>query len=265
MAYETLRLEVAPPLATLILNRPERLNAINLELAREVRAALEEVERRADTRAVILRGEGRAFSAGGDIQAMAEWMKQDRPEGFFEEPLDEIHGMIQALWELPKPVIAAVHGVAAGAGMSLALAADLRLAAEGARFSLAFVNIGLPPDSGSTYTLVRLVGLGKALELALTGDFIDAAEAARLGIVSRVVPEAQLVAKSEELAQCIADKSAFAVARIKRLLHQSYARPLAEQLDAERRAQREVARQSADFREGVRAFLEKRPPRFNQP
>lgn len=173
--------------------------------------------------------------------------------------------MIRALWELPKPAIAAVHGVAAGAGMSLALATDLRLAAEGTRFSLAFINIGLPPDSGSTYTLPRLVGLGKALELAMTGEFIDAAEAARLGLVNRVVPEAQLVAETEALARHIAEKSAFALARIKRLLHDSYARPLEAQLESEARAQREVAKNSRDFLEGVRAFLEKRPPRFNQP
>ncbi|MFQ5927678.1 MAG: enoyl-CoA hydratase/isomerase family protein, partial [Terriglobia bacterium] len=245
--------------------RPERLNALNLETARELRAALEELRARADVRALIVRGEGRAFSAGGDIRGMQKWIEQKRPEGFFDEPVAEIHAMVRALWELPKPVIAAVHGVAAGAGMSLALAADLRLAAEGARFSLAFINIGLCPDSGSTYTLPRLVGLGKALELALTGDFIDAAEAARFGIVNRVVPEAELVAAAEALAHRIAEKSAYAVARSKRLLHDSYARPLTAQLDAEHRAQRDIARNSADFLEGVRAFLEKRPPRFNQP
>ncbi|MFQ5818107.1 MAG: enoyl-CoA hydratase/isomerase family protein, partial [Terriglobia bacterium] len=259
MAYQNLRLEVAAPLATLVLNRPERLNALNLETARELRSAVEAVAARADIRAVILRGEGRAFSAGGDIRGMQEWVEQKRPEGFFDEPLKEIHALVRALWELPKPVIAAVHGVAAGAGMSLALAADLRLAAEGTRFSLAFINIGLSPDSGSTYTLPRLVGLGKALELALTGEFIAAEEAAQLGLVNRVVPEAELVAAAEALARRIAEKSAYAVARIKRLLHDAYARPLAAQLDAEHRAQMDIARHSADFIEGVRAFLEKRP------
>lgn len=265
MSFENLRLDLAPPLATLILNRPDRLNALDLATARELRLALEEVRGRSDVRAVILRGEGRAFSAGGDIRAMRAWIEQKQPEGFFDGPLEEIHAMIRALWDLPKPVIAAVHGVAAGAGMSLALAADLRVAAEGARFSLAFINIGLSPDSGSTYTLPRLVGLGKALELAMTGEFIDAAEAVRLGLVNRVVPEAQLVSAAEELAQRIAEKSAYAVARIKRLLHESYARPLEAQLEAERCVQQEVARNSRDFLEGVRAFLEKRPPRFNQP
>ena len=148
--------------------------------------------------------------------------------------------------------------------MSLALACDLRLAAQGTRFNLAFINIGLAPDSGSTYTLPRLVGLGKALELALTGDFVDAGEAKRLGIVNRVLPEAELLAGAETLARQIAEKSAFAVARIKRLLHQAYGRRLDEQLEAEARVQREIARESADFLEGIRAFLEKRPPRFNQ-
>lgn len=265
MSFENLRLDLAPPLATLILNRPERLNALNTEMAREVSAAIGELQGRADVRAVILRGEGRAFSAGGDIRAMREWIERQQPEGFFDEPLEAIHGMIRALWDLPQPVIAAVHGVAAGAGMSLTLAADLRVAAEGARFSLAFINIGLSPDSGSTYTLPRLVGLGKALELAMIGEFIDAAEAVRLGLVNHVVPEAQLISAAEELAQRIAEKSAYAVARIKRLLHESYARPLEAQLEAERRVQREVACHSLDFLEGVRAFLEKRPPRFNQP
>lgn len=265
MPYESLRVELAPPVATVLLNRPDRLNALNSEMAREVSAAIGELQGRADVRVVILRGEGRAFSAGGDIRAMREWIERRQPEGFFDEPLEAIHGMIRALWELPKPVIAAVHGVAAGAGMSLALATDLRLAAEGTRFSLAFINIGLSPDSGSTYTLPRLVGLGKALELAMTGEFIDAAEAARLGLVNRVVPEAQLVAETEALARHIAEKSAFALARIKRLLHDSYARPLEAQLESEGRAQREVAKNSRDFLEGVRAFLEKRPPRFNQP
>jgi 2-(1,2-epoxy-1,2-dihydrophenyl)acetyl-CoA isomerase len=264
MPYQNLRLELAPPIATLVLNRPERLNALNLETAREVRAALEELRARADVRAVILRGEGRAFSAGGDIRGMVEWIERKQPEGFFDQPLAELHAMVRALWELPQPVIAAVHGVAAGAGMSLALACDLRLAAQGTRFNLAFINIGLVPDSGSTYTLPRLVGLGKALELALTGDFIDAAEAERLGIVNRVVPEAELLAQAEALAGRIAEKPAFAVARIKRVLHDSYARPLEAQLEAERRAQIEVAKGSPDFIEGVRAFLEKRPARFNQ-
>ena len=264
MAYENLRVELAPPVATLILNRPERLNALNLDMARELRAALLEVEARADLRAVILRGEGRAFSAGGDIRGMADWIERKRPEGFFSEPLGELHGLMRALWELPKPVIAAVHGVAAGAGMSLALACDLRLAAQGARSNLAFINIGLAPDSGSSYTLPRLVGLGKALELALTGDFLDAVEAERLGVVNRVVPEAELAMEAEAWARRIAEKSAFAVARVKSLLHASYARRLEEQLEAEARVQWEISRDSADFLEGVRAFLEKRPARFNQ-
>lgn len=264
MTYENLRLELAPPVATLVLNRPERLNALNRETARELRAALREIEAQADLRAIILRGEGRAFSAGGDIRGMAEWIEQKQPAGFFDEPLAELHALVRALWELPRPVIAAVHGVAAGAGMSLALACDLRLAAAGARFNLAFVNIGLAPDSGSTYTLARQVGLGKALELALTGDFLEAGEAERLGIVNRVVPESALVAEAEALARRIAEKSGFAVARIKRLLHATYARRLEEQLEAEAQVQREIGRGSADFLEGVHAFLEKRPARFNQ-
>lgn len=264
MAYQNLRLEVAPPVATLVLNRPERLNALNLETAREIRAALAELAGRAAIRVVILRGEGRAFSAGGDIRGMVEWIEQKQPEGFFDVPLRELHAIVRTLWELPKPIIAAVHGVAAGAGMSLALACDLRLAAQGTRFNLAFINIGLAPDSGSTYTLTRLVGLGKALELALTGDFIEAADAERLGIVNRVLPEAELVAQAEAWAHRIAEKSSFAVARIKPLLHDSFARRLDEQLEAEASVQREIARHSPDFIEGVRAFLEKRPARFNQ-
>jgi 2-(1,2-epoxy-1,2-dihydrophenyl)acetyl-CoA isomerase len=262
--YCRIRLDVAPPVATVVLNRPDRLNALDLEVAEEVSDALREIAARDEVRAVVLRGEGRAFSAGGDVREMAGWIERGQPDGFFDEPLRKLHMMILALWNLPKPVIAAVHGFASGAGMSLALASDLRIAAVGTRFNLAFVNLGLAPDSGSTYTLPRLVGLGKAFELALTGNFCDAVEAERLGIVNRVVPAAELVREAEALAGRLAEKSAVAAARLKALLHQTYTSEIVGQLEAEARIQRELGRDSPDFPEGVRAFLEKRPPQFNE-
>ncbi len=248
---------VSDGIATLTLNRPAALNAITIPMKERLLAALGTVGSDRAVRAVVLTGAGRAFCAGQDLK---ERLEPGAP-GLGEELRRRYNPIIQSIRDLPQPVIAAVNGVAAGAGASLAFACDLRIAAEGASFVLAFGRIGLVPDSGASWTLPRLVGAGRAAELALLGDAVGADEALRIGLVTRVVPADALAAEAAAMAARIAAGAPGAVTATKRLLDAASDRDLHAALHAEAEAQ-ERAGASRDHGEGLAAFVEKRRPRF---
>lgn len=236
-------------------NSPERRNAVDVDMCIQLRDAVQQAAGD-DSRVIVLTGAGsEAFCAGADLKAGAN---VDDVTTYLRTVTNPT---IRALREMPKPVIARVNGVAAGVGCNYALAADIRLAVETARFSQAFVRIGLVPDGGGTYFLPRLVGYARAFEMIATGEPIDARQALALGLVNRVVPAAQLDATVGDLVEKLAAAPPLALAGIKRALSYGEAHPLAETLDCEAVTQK-ACFESADFREGVRAFLEKRPPRF---
>ncbi|HEV8547064.1 MAG TPA: enoyl-CoA hydratase-related protein [Candidatus Limnocylindrales bacterium] len=252
-----LRVEVDGPVATLTLDRPAALNALTVPVKVALREALESLAVDRSVRAVILTGAGRAFCAGQDLA------EREQPDAapIEIEVRERYNPIIRALRTMGQPVIAAVNGVAAGAGASLAFACDLRIAAEEARFVLAFGRIGLVPDSGATWFLPRLVGPAKAAELALLGDQVDAAEALRLGLVSRVVPGDQLMPEARALADRLAEGAPLALALTKTALDRSMAIDLDEALEGEAKLQG-IAGASADHAEGLAAFREKRAPEF---
>ena len=260
MAYQTLVIEDANSVRTITLNRPDALNAFNEALKMELADALAAATRDASARAVVITGAGRAFCAGQDLKdRVREGEGADVSLG--KSLRARYNPIIMRLREMEKPVIAAVNGVAAGAGCSLALACDLRIASEGASFIQSFVRIGLIPDSGATFFLPRLAGLGKAFELAVTGDALRAGEAERLGVVNRVVPAADLMSVTMELAGRLAQAPTRAIGLTKRAMNRALLSGLEESLDYEALMQ-ELAGRTHDHAEGVRAFMEKRAPRF---
>jgi 2-(1,2-epoxy-1,2-dihydrophenyl)acetyl-CoA isomerase len=252
-----LRLEVDGPVATITLDRPTALNALTVPVKVALRETLESLAADRSVRVVILTGSGRAFCAGQDLA------ERDQPDAapLEVEVRERYNPIIRAIRSMGQPVIAAVNGVAAGAGASLAFACDIRIAAEEARFVLAFGRIGLVPDSGATWFLPRLVGPAKAAELALIGDGVDAAEALRLGLVSRVVAADELLPEARSLADRLAEGAPLAMALTKEALQRSLTVTLDEALDGEAKLQG-IAGASADHAEGLAAFKEKRPPRF---
>jgi len=258
MAYKCIRYEIRDGVATVTLNRPEALNSLTDEMKGELLDAFKAAERDEAVRAVVLTGEGRGFCAG---EALNENLaKADDPR--LGETLRNFYNpLIEKMRTIEKPVIAAVNGTCAGAGVSLALAADLRLASDKASFIEAFVKIGLVPDAGGTFFLPRLVGLGKALEMCMTGDKVDAAEAEKIGLVNRVVPHDRLMEETQKLAAAFAKAPTRAIGLMKRAFNRSFRSPLDEQLGYEADLQ-SIASRTADFREGVKAFLEKRPAIF---
>lgn len=247
-------------IATLLLNRPDKLNALNAELSTALNAALERIAQDDSVRVVVLSGAGRAFCSGGDLGAIGRG--QQRNETADLEPILRAGmQMVVKMRTMRQPVIAAVNGPAAGAGMNVALAADIRIAADVATFGQNFSRVGLFPDYGGIYLLPELVGPSVAAELFYTGEMIDAPAALRLGIVNRVVPLAQLEAEVKALAQKIAQGPPIPIGAVKRALFASRQADLAKALDLEVELQMKCFA-SEDCREGVRAFLEKRPPKF---
>ncbi len=238
------------------LNRPEALNALDVPLARALAQAARELCADPQVRAVVLSGVGRAFCAGGDLAQM-----QADPVPVARELIEALHEAIVHLNALRAPVLASVHGVVAGAGVSLLLVCDLAIAAEGTRFNLAYVNVGASCDGGSSWSLPRVVGLRKAFEIALLGETLDAAEALRLGLVNRVVPVAELEAQTRRLAQQLASGPTRALGEMKQLLRGSQQASLREQLDAEAAAFLRCAA-TQDFNDALSAFIGKRPARF---
>ncbi|MDE0206279.1 MAG: enoyl-CoA hydratase-related protein [Candidatus Tectomicrobia bacterium] len=248
---------------TLRLNRPETLNAMNVAMMAEFERLLPDIAADAAVRAVVLTGTGRAFSSGGD-------QKRDRSQEanhkFFDGDLggdvvERLHRCILQLQSLPKPVIASVNGIAVGAGCNLALAADLRIAADTARFGEVFSLRGLVPDGGGSYFLPRLVGIAKAMELVMLADIIDAHEALRIGLVNWVKPAGDLQAETDRLADRLAQGPTLAYAMAKSAMYQGMEMPLEDVLNLEARNQA-IAGRSMDRAEGAAAFLEKREPNF---
>jgi len=261
MSSETIQLEMRGQVCVLTLNRPDRLNALTVEVANDFKTAVSEALERG-ARAIVLTGAGRAFCAGGDLREMQEIAsKEGRLEAFFDEPLRILNEAILLIRQTPVPFIAAVNGVASGGGCNLALACDLVIAAESAKFNQAFIKIGLVPDCGGTFILPRLVGWKKAAELMFTGDLLTAQQAAELGMINSVAADAELMGQAMALAERLAQSPTAAIAQIKRLLDASAANDWGSQLDREREAQIEAGK-TKDFVEGVSAFLEKRPARF---
>src|SRR6476659_8219526 len=261
MGYETLQLEMRGSVGLLTLNRPDRLNALTVQVANEFKAAVAEAMERG-ARAIVITGAGRAFSAGGDLREMQEIAKRDgRVEAFFDEPLRRLNEAILLIRQTPVPFVAAVNGVASGGGCNLALACDIVVAAESARFNQAFIKIGLTPDCGGTFMLPRLVGWKRATELLFTGDLISAQAAAEMGMINSVLPDEELMNKVMLMAEKLAQAPTAAIGEIKMLLEASAANDMQTHLDLERETQIESGK-SKDFVEGVSAFLEKRPPRF---
>jgi 2-(1,2-epoxy-1,2-dihydrophenyl)acetyl-CoA isomerase len=237
-------------------NRPAALNALDVPMTEAFHRACREVESDPLVRVLVLSGEGRAFQAGGDVAAMAA-----SPEVIAAALIEHMHGAVQTLNRLRCPVIAQVQGAAAGAAIGLLMASDLVVAAEDARFSLAFPSLGASADSSSTWGLPRMMGLRRALRFSLLGETLDAQRALMWGLVSEVVPGSQLVATVEQWSAQIAASSPLALCAIKQLLRGALDHPLDEHLLAEGRAFQECAR-SEDFKEGCEAFLAKRRPRF---
>jgi 2-(1,2-epoxy-1,2-dihydrophenyl)acetyl-CoA isomerase len=248
-------------IATLVLNRPDRLNALNTELVATLNDALSRLAKDGSVRVIVLTGAGRAFCAGGDLALIGQGHETGALRGL-QLLLASGTQAVLTMRTMPQPVIAAVNGAAAGAGMNIALAADIRIAAEEAAFGQNFAKVGLFPDFGGTYFLPQLIGPAKAAELFYTGDMIDARTALRLGIVNNVVPGPQLEAEVNTLAQKIAQGPPLAVRAIKKTLFGSEQEQLTLALG------REVEEQvrcylSDDCKEGIQAFFEKRPPKFS--
>jgi 2-(1,2-epoxy-1,2-dihydrophenyl)acetyl-CoA isomerase len=261
MTYQNIQSEMHGQVCVLTLNRPDRLNALTVDVAKELRQAIKEAVD-SGARAIVLTGAGRAFCAGGDIRAMQEIAaREGRVDAFFDEPLRVLNELVLSIRNTPLPVIAAVNGVASGGGCNLALACDLVVAVDGAKFNQAFIKIGLTPDIGGTFILPRLIGLKRAAELMFTGDMISARDAYEMGMINQVVADAELMPQVMALAEKLASAPTAAIGRIKRLLEASAVNDYGSQLDAERRTQIESGK-TKDFVEGVTAFLEKRPPKF---
>ncbi len=263
MNYQHLVYTSEGGVATLRMNRPAQLNALTLELLGELEAAFAVAEQDAGVRVVILTGAGRGFCSGADLAQSLQTPSLD-PQGQLDigaALASHYNPLVQRMIQLPKPIIAAVNGIAAGAGCSLALMADLTIAARSARFLQAFVNIGLMPDAGGTWILPRLLGSQRAAGFALLGQPISAEQALQWGLIWELVDDDALEAHAQVVARKLANGPTQALARIKRSLQAGAHNDLSTQLQLEREWQRELG-QTHDFGEGVAAFLQKRPPAF---
>jgi 2-(1,2-epoxy-1,2-dihydrophenyl)acetyl-CoA isomerase len=256
--YNTIQVAHDGGIAEITLNRPEALNAFNDEMAAELQDALKTAERDASVRALLLTGAGKGFCAGQDLNAVRE-----RPPGhsFRDHLLKTFNPVVARLASIEKPVVAAINGAAVGAGFGIALACDIRYASESAKFRTAFIGIGLAPDSGTSYFLPRLLGMGRALELAYTNELVDAATALNLGLVNKVFPAADLLPQARALAAQLAAGPTRGHGLTKRAMRHAAASSLEDALDYEAHLQ-DIAGRTSDHIEGVNAFLEKRKPEF---
>lgn len=257
---ETIRVREEGGARWIHLNRPDAFNAFNDEMGGAFVAALEDAAGD-DVRCVVVTGEGKAFCAGEDLRALAGDYEAGKAPQLGEIIRRRYNPAIELIQGLRKPVMAAVNGVAAGAGMSLALACDYRVMAEEASLVLAFPKVGLVPDSGGTWLLPRYLGVGRAMELCFTGDPISAARALELGLVNRLAPAAEVSKVAAEVASTLAEGPTIAFALVKQLLWKAHVSDLHHQLEDEARSQEEAGA-SPDHLEGVEAFLQKRPPKF---
>lgn len=245
-------------IAAIVLNRPKQLNALNEQLGEELIEALEDVRKDDEIRVVVITGEGRAFSGGADINDLLDAAQTNR-ESELTQGWPE-RGCL-CLKKVNKPIIASINGSAIGFGLALALACDIRIASEAARLGVGFVRVGIPPGFGLTYFLPRLIGIGRACELALTSRVIDAWEAEKIGLVNKVVSAENLKAATYELAATLAGEAPLAIRLTKQALYEGLNRELADQLRSETCGQRECSK-TEDHIEGLKAFLEKRKPVF---
>jgi len=262
---ETVLLERAGRVATLTLNRPDVLNTLDLAMIDALVAHTAEVAADPDLRVVVLRGAGRHFMAGGDIRTFAEHLGEPpaaRSDGF-RRMVERLHAAIENLHRMPHPVVGCVHGAVAGFGLSLMNACDLVVASDDAYFASAYRQLALTPDGGGSWSLPRLVGMRRAMEIFLLGERFGAADALALGIVNKVVPAAELAAAVDEIVRSLASGPVLALRKTKRLVRESMASTLSEQLQAEA-VSFAACTGSPDFDEGVTAFLAKRPPQFDR-
>ncbi|MBI4594985.1 MAG: enoyl-CoA hydratase [Candidatus Tectomicrobia bacterium] len=259
MSTESILYRVEEKVALITLNRPEKLNALDMEIRLGLEKYLLQAEADDGVRVIVITGAGRAFCSGGDVSTMAQRLAvsatQRRKNLLFATKVPAL------IKQLDKPVIGAINGAAAGAGCSLALACDLRVASDKAKFGMAFVRRGLHPDWGGSYVLTRLVGTARALEMALTGDLIDAQEAFRIGLVNKVVPEASFEAGWREFAGKLAGGPPIAMAMIKSTIYKVADADFPAAMDIETFGQ-VVCSQTEDSKEGIAAFMEKRPANF---
>ncbi len=265
MSYQNILVRTEGPVAIVTLNRPQALNALDHDLTLALRESVLAAEHDPAVRCLVLRG-GEHFMAGGDLKwfsTLVEGRSSSDNRVQFEALIHEVHTVILALRRMPKPVLASVRGAVAGFGMSLMMACDLALAADSAYFTLAYTLIGASPDGGSTFSLPRIVGQKKAMEIALLGERFDAATAERLGLVNRVVPVGSLEIETTKLAARLAAGPTAVYARTKALLNGSLNASLEWQLQREAEAFAQSASEP-DFREGLAAFLEKRKPQWRR-
>ncbi len=258
-AYNTLDFDVRDGVAYITLNRPEAGNALNQEMGQELLRAVMRCDEEPEVRAVVLAGAGRMFCVGGDLRSFTE--QGEQLSHHLKEVTTYLHAAISRMARMDPPVVAAVHGAAAGAGLSLTCACDLVVAAESSRFSMAYTKAGLTPDGSSTYYLPRLVGFKRAMELVLINRELSAQEAVEWGIVTRVVPDDDLSEHGAELASQLAAGATRALGAAKRLLHIGWTETLETQMEHETQTIADIAR-TADAREGIVAFMEKRAPEF---
>jgi 2-(1,2-epoxy-1,2-dihydrophenyl)acetyl-CoA isomerase len=261
MASETVLIERQDGITRLILNRPDRLNSFNVEMHEALAAALQAVEADTACRAILLTGAGRGFCAGQDLSDRA--VKPGAPAHDLGQTLETYYNpLVRRIRALPKPVVVAVNGVAAGAGASLALHGDIVLAARSAKFIQAFAKVGLLPDSGGTWLLPRLLGEARAKALAMLAEPLSAEQAETWGLIWKAVDDDKLMSEATAIAQKLAEGPPAAYAAIKRAIQAAASSTLDEQLALERDLQRELGF-SPDYAEGVAAFMEKRPPKFS--
>ncbi len=258
--HRNLLLHIDGHVAHLTFNRPESANSLILELAEELNAVAHRLSRDASVRAVVISGAGKMFCAGGDLKTFAAQPEHELGH-YLERVTLSLHNAISTLARMNPPVVAAVHGSAAGAGFSLVCACDFVIAAESARFTMAYTRAGLTPDGSSTYFLPRIVGFRRALELSVLNPVLSAAEAKELGIVTRVVPDAEVMNAAQSFAAELAAGATLAIGGVKRLLSASATNTLEAQMALETFTISSISA-SSDAREGMAAFIAKRPPRF---
>ena len=256
MDYEGIILDKEAGIATITLNRPEQLNAISPAMAQSLVRALDDIDKDDSLKVVIITGAGRGFCSGADISTFEGMDKMSH-----KEMGDALRRWTLPLYNFPKPTIAAINGAATGAGLSWAMLCDIRIASEKARFSSAFIRVALVPDTGASYLLPRIAGSAKAMELMLTGDIIDAAEAQRLGIVNKVVPEQELMKEARQLAERMARGPSIAIGLTKQAIKRGVHNNLEQQVEFESFAQH-ICLKTEDNKEAARAFFEKRQPEF---
>jgi 2-(1,2-epoxy-1,2-dihydrophenyl)acetyl-CoA isomerase len=260
MSNEAVALTRDGPIATILLNRPEKLNALNEAEQHGLAEAIATVAHEPSVRVTIITGAGRGFCAGGDIETLSD-LKTNHHTATLRSLLEAGNNLVHAIRRLPMPVLASVNGPAAGAGMSLALACDMRIASDRATFVQAFLKIGLHPDWGGAYFLPRHVGIGRAMEMFFLGDPIGAEEAQRIGLVNFVVPHDQLAAETRKLADRLAVLPSLPVSLLKEALYTRLETQLDSMMEHEVKAQMKCF-EADDFTEGLRAFMEKRQARF---